>query len=143
MGRPARLGSRCVTASATRLSVLAAFAVTLGVLWLSSREAPPPPTRHIAVAPAAQSGRVAGTSRSAQEVADAAIEGTRGPGGRRPDLTPLPVRAFTRPIARYRAYAVARARVLARQAGALTAALRAGDRAAARRDWLAAYGTYL
>jgi high-affinity iron transporter len=140
-----------VTATATRLSAFAAlaFAITAGVLWLASRDdAPSPLIRHIAVAPAAQHGArphgtVVGTRESAQQVADSAIEGTRGPGGRRPDLTPLPTSAFTRPIARYRTYAVGEAHVLARQSGALTAALRAGDRAAARRDWLAAYATYM
>jgi iron uptake system EfeUOB component EfeO/EfeM len=140
-----------VTATAARLSafVAVAFAVTLAVLWLSSREDTPKPLPpHVAVAPKAQHGpqahgTVFGTGESAQEVADSAIEGTVGPGGRRPDITPLAPAAFRGPIARYRTYAVREARTLARQTHALTAALRSGDRAGARRDWLAAYATYL
>ena len=141
-----------MTASASRITVYAvlAAAITAGVLCLLGRDPSPAPLPgpHIAVAPAPQHGArphgtVVGTRESAQQVADSAIEGTVGPGGRRPDLTPLPVRAFKGPIAAYRVYAAARARVMARQVGALASAIRAGDRTAARRDWQAAYATYM
>ena len=140
-----------MTAPATRLSafIVLAFAIVLGVLWLSSRDGDTPPlTRHIAVAPAPQHGvrphgTVFNTRESAQQVADSANEGSVGPNGRRPDLTPLPDSAFQRPIAAYRDYAAGQAKVMAREVGALAATIRAGDRATARRDWHAAYATYM
>jgi high-affinity iron transporter len=134
-----------VTATATRLSAFAAlaFAIVLGVLWLSSREDDPSPLmRHIAVAPGTAGAprlqaTVFGTQDSAQESADSVLENSPS----RPDLVPLKPAAFRRPIARYRVYAVGQARRLAGETRALRAAL--GDRAAARRDWLDAYGSYL
>jgi high-affinity iron transporter len=53
------------------------------------------------------------------------------------------VRAFDRPIARYRAYSTRQAVAMAAQVRALARALRAGDRAAARRAWTGAYERYL
>jgi hypothetical protein len=122
-----------VTATATRLSAFAAlaFAVTLGVLWLSSRDDATPLTWHIAVAPPAQA-TVFGTRESAQQTADSVIENSAA----RPDLTLLKPAVFRGPIARYRGYAVRQARVLARETSALAAA-------PGRREWLRAYGTYL
>jgi high-affinity iron transporter len=122
-----------VSATATRITAFAAlaFAVTLGALWLSSRDDVPPLTRHIAVAPPAQT-TVFGTHESAQETADSVIENSPD----RPDLTPLKPAAFRIPIARYRRYAVGQARVLARETGALADA-------PGRRAWLRAYATYL
>ena len=119
-----------MTAAAARLSAFAAlaFAVTLGVLWLSSRDDATPLTRHIAVAPPTQA-TVFGTRESAQQTADSVIENSAA----RPDLTPLAPAAFRRPIARYRRYAVRQARVLARETSTLSG----------RREWLRAYGTYL
>jgi hypothetical protein len=138
-----------VTATGTRISAFAglAFAITLGVLWLSSRDpGTAPPASHIAVAPGDRrvpraQATVYDTNQSAQEASDSAIENTVGPEGLRPDLTPLPPAAFRRPIARYRVYAVREAGVLAHDVRALRAAL--GDRAAARRAWLRAYGDYM
>jgi high-affinity iron transporter len=75
--------------------------------------------------------KVTGTTMTAKQVGDAAVED-----GIHPDLVPLPESAFKAPIARYRAYAV-------RQAHAV---IRAADRrawSAARDHWLlmgAAYG---
>jgi high-affinity iron transporter len=139
-----------VTASAPRLTAFAllACALTAGVLWLLSRDTQAPLTRHVAVAPAPQTeaparGSVLGTTQSAQEVADAAIEGTTGPGGRRPDLSPLPERAFTAPVAHYRVHAVGQAHAMAIAAHRLTAALRAGDAAGARTAWASTYARYL
>jgi hypothetical protein len=59
------------------------------------------------------------------------------------DLSPLPVAAFDRPVSEYRNYAERRAATLARRVAPLTAALRAGDRARARRAWDAAFWVYL
>ena len=76
---------------------------------------------HAAIAPGrsvrqAHPFKVTGTTMSAKEVAEAAVED-----GIHPDLVPLPESAFTAPIARYRAYAVRQARAV--------------GRAADRRDW--------
>jgi high-affinity iron transporter len=119
-----------VTATATRISAFTAlaFAVTLGVLWRSSRDDATPLTRHTAVAPPAQA-TVFGTHESAQQTADSVIENS----ATRPDLTPLKPAVFRGPIARYRRYAVGRARVLARETSTLDG----------RRQWLRAYATYL
>jgi high-affinity iron transporter len=73
--------------------------------------------------------RVHGTGRDAQAVAAAATGATGSA------LTPLAPAAFAAPIARYRGYARGEARTLAARATALTAALRAGDRARSRAAW--------
>jgi iron uptake system EfeUOB component EfeO/EfeM len=138
-----------VTATATRLSacVAVAFAVTLGVLWLSSRDPGTTPLiRHVTVAPGAQGApraqaTVFDTDASPQQAAVEATEGTVGPNGPRPDLIPLKPAVFRGPIARYRGYAVRQAGKLAADVRALRAAL--ADRPAARRAWLAAYAAYL
>jgi hypothetical protein len=59
------------------------------------------------------------------------------------DLTPLPVSAFDHPIVMYRRYAERWAATLGRDVGPLTAALRAGNRGVARRDWATAFSDYL
>ena len=59
------------------------------------------------------------------------------------DLSPLPVKAFDRPVAEYRVYAERWAATLGRDVRPLTAALRAGNRATARRDWETAFADYL
>jgi hypothetical protein len=138
-----------VTATATRLSacVAVAFAVTLGVLWLSSRDPGTPPLiRHVTVAPGAggaprAQATVFDTDESPQQAALDATEGTVGPNGPRPDLIPLKPAVFRGPIARYRGYAVRQAGTLAADVRALRAAL--ADRPAARRAWLGAYAAYL
>jgi hypothetical protein len=60
-----------------------------------------------------------------------------------PDLSPVPVAAFDRPVAVYRHYAERWAATLGRDVTPLTAALRAGDRERARRDWATAFSDYL
>jgi iron uptake system EfeUOB component EfeO/EfeM len=131
-------------------AVLVAAAATALVVSAGNRDpAPAPaPRPHVAIAPAAQAGphvagRVAGTTESAQQVAQDAIENSVGPNGRRPDLVPLPVSAFAAPVARYRRYAVGQADAMERSARALEAALRRGDRAGARREWTAAFDRYM
>ncbi len=59
------------------------------------------------------------------------------------DLSPVPVAAFARPVAHYRAYAERWAAELGHDVRPLTAALRSGDRAAARRDWGTVFSDYL
>ena len=59
------------------------------------------------------------------------------------DLTPLRPRQFTRPENEYRHYAERWAVRLGHDVIPLTAALRAGDRARAKRDWLTAFSDYL
>jgi len=59
------------------------------------------------------------------------------------DLSPLPVSAFDRPVAEYRRYAERWAATLGHDVVPLTAALRAGDRGLARRDWATAFSDYL
>jgi hypothetical protein len=59
------------------------------------------------------------------------------------DLSPVPVAAFARPVAHYRVYAEHWAAQLGRDVPPLTAALRSGNRAGARRDWDTAFSDYL
>jgi iron uptake system EfeUOB component EfeO/EfeM len=56
---------------------------------------------------------------------------------------PLKASAFAAPIARYRAYAARQLNALGPQVSHLEQALRTGDRARARGDWLTAYARYL
>ncbi|HEY6889271.1 MAG TPA: hypothetical protein VI300_15865, partial [Solirubrobacter sp.] len=94
---------------------------------------------HVAIAPGATGrgagAKVAGTSMSAQQAADAAIED-----GKRPDLVPLSASAFDGPIASYRTYAVRQARELGRAAAKVR---RAHDPAAARAAWGSAFDHWL
>jgi high-affinity iron transporter len=119
------------------IGVLVAAVVAAGVLFVVNRdpahEADAAP--HLAIAPGPSTkhadGKVTGTTMTAQQAADAAIED-----GKHPDLVPLPESAFDRPIARYRAYAQRHARALQRAA-------RRRDFAGAFDEWLligAAYG---
>jgi high-affinity iron transporter len=129
--------------SAMRLvaGVLAAAAIAAVVLAVVDRD--PEPTAsaapHVAIAPGPSvkraDGKVAGTTMTAQQAADAAVED-----GRHPDLVPLPESAFRAPIARYRRYAVGQARELIGAAGALR---RATSRRAARRAWAQAFDRWL
>ncbi len=65
-------------------------------------------------------------------------------GGLRPELGPRDRRArSTAPIARYRVYSARQAAAMAGQAAALSRALRADDRAAARRAWAGVYDHWL
>jgi hypothetical protein len=59
------------------------------------------------------------------------------------DLTPLPVSAFDHPVAMYRRYAERWAATLGHDVVPLIAAVRAGHRGVARRDWATAFSDYL
>jgi hypothetical protein len=123
------------------LGVLAAAVVAAGVLVVVNRDPEPEAAAapHQAIAPGRSAwradGKVTGTTMTAQQAADAAIED-----GRHPDLVPLPESAFNRPIARYRIYAAGQARGLIRAADALRAAT---SRASARRARDAAFDHWL
>ncbi len=117
------------------LAIVAAVLVGGALLLMGRDPKSPPPPAHVAIAPGASSpgraGRVLGTTMSALQAADAAVED-----GGRPDLVPLSEHDFDGPIARYRVYAV-------RQARALIEAARRREWTAARDHWLlmgAAYG---
>jgi iron uptake system EfeUOB component EfeO/EfeM len=76
----------------------------------------------------------------AREAMAAAQRANLGTG---PEMGPLPVRAFARPVARYRAYSGRQADAMQADVAALAAALAGGDRAGARAAWARAYGRYL
>jgi iron uptake system EfeUOB component EfeO/EfeM len=59
------------------------------------------------------------------------------------DSPPVPASSFDRPIARYRAYAVAQLGVMEPRIASLEGALAANDSAAAQAAWRAAYARYL
>ncbi len=91
--------------------VIVAAVLVGGALFVLDRDPAPPARPHVAIAPGksvpGRDGQVAGTTLTAQDAADAAIED-----GRKPDLVPLSAHDFDAPIARYRAYAVKQARAL-------------------------------
>jgi high-affinity iron transporter len=124
----------------TALVIVAATAITIAII-AGARGGRQAPRRSISAvapgsaAPALQSSRIAGTSESAQAVAEQAQQ-IPGRYGLRPELAPLSPATFNRPIARYRRYAL-------RQAASLARAARAGNLRAARDRFLrvgAAYG---
>jgi hypothetical protein len=122
-----------MTAPRLAAGVVVATVVATLALVLINRDPEPPASAapHVAIAPGPSlkgaGGKVAGTSMTAQQAADAAIED-----GKRPELVPLSEAAFRAPIARYRSYAVRQARALGRAATALE---RAKTRTAAREAW--------
>lgn len=118
--------------------VLVAVAATLAVVAIinhGGRDAPPIVGPGAAPPPAAASpqavrqGKVFDSDKSPQEVADQA-SGANGT-----ELAPLKPAQFDAPVARYRRYARGRVTALRHDVRALTVALRADDRAAARAAW--------
>jgi iron uptake system EfeUOB component EfeO/EfeM len=85
---------------------------------------------------------VAGTTQSPDEVAAAAMDKSSAPGPG-PELSPLRPAAFRRPVAEYRVYAGRQAAAMQADVDRLRAALRRGDRGAAKRSWASAYDRYL
>jgi len=85
---------------------------------------------------------VTGGLHSVQQEANIAMEKTRNPGAGG-DLQPLHAAAFVKPVGEYRTYSEREAKGAQRSVTALQADLRAGDVAAAKRDWLDAYDHYL
>jgi high-affinity iron transporter len=85
---------------------------------------------------------IEGSTSSAQAVADAASMRPTA-GGLRTEINPLSPSVFRTPVARYRAYAGREADAMQAPVAQLTAALRRGDRTAARDAWARAYDRYL
>jgi iron uptake system EfeUOB component EfeO/EfeM len=126
---------------------LAAIALFLAAAAAGCGGAKPAASTGPSIAPGAGASRptltrVAGTDRSAQDVATAA-SGAPGAFGPRSELSPLSPRVFRRPIARWRLYAAGQAAAMHADAAALAAALEAGDRAAARTAWASAYDHFV
>jgi iron uptake system EfeUOB component EfeO/EfeM len=142
--RPVLLGAAAV--------VLAAVAIVAAALSPWSGDDPRPRAQTVALsshaAPGASSGAaptqttVFGTSEDAQQAAED-VTGRRGEVGDPSELVPLPVSAFDRPIARWRAYAVDQGEAVVRSATDVVDELRAGDRSGARAAWARAYTDYL
>lgn len=123
----------------TAAFVVTAVVATVAIVSLSGRDPQPadavrivgpgaPPTPQTA---GSARLRVFGSTASSGEVAATAV-GVNG------ELAPLAARDFARPVARYRAYAVARVGRLRAAVRRLNAALERGDRAAAMAAWQAA-----
>jgi Imelysin len=121
--------------------------LVLGLAGCGGQDAHPKPSGPT-IAPAAVTAarpgamRIAGTTASAEHVA-AAAAAAPGAFGPRPELEPLPARAFRRPIARWRAYAAGQAEAAQTAARGLAADLASGDRPAARADWQHAFDHFL
>jgi iron uptake system EfeUOB component EfeO/EfeM len=86
--------------------------------------------------------KVTGSTHSPQVEALLAEERTRNPGPGS-DLEPLAPARFERPVAEYRAYSEREAKEVETSVGRLRGAVAAGDVAAAKSAWLAAYDHYL
>jgi high-affinity iron transporter len=135
--------------------VIAVTGITLAAISPWSGESSPKPvtvdrsTANVAPfgsnAPTQQ--KVFDTTRSKAELADDSADEILGPDGsvvsRQSELVPLPVSAFRRPVADYRAYATRQARAMTVPVGRMIVALRAGDRPAAEIQWNRAYTRYL
>ncbi|MEV4420792.1 EfeM/EfeO family lipoprotein [Patulibacter sp. NPDC049589] len=147
--RPSRLASR---RPLRRLLGVLAAVVGIAVVALVAGAASP--SGHPADHPVARSAHsVAPAGDAARGSSGVYLESAGGAAVRRasaahperaiPETAPLPVAAFDRPIAAYRRYAGRDAVAMAAPAARLTAALRRGDRGAARTAWTAAYRRYL
>ncbi|HTT95679.1 MAG TPA: EfeM/EfeO family lipoprotein [Solirubrobacterales bacterium] len=125
---------------------LAALATVAAVLLLAACGGGSEPEAHpistVAAHPDIKITKIAGGRHSPQFEAKLAEEKTRNPGPAS-DLEPLPPSRFERPVAEYRAYSEDEARAVGIEVAKLRRALAAGDVAAAKRDWLAAYDHYL
>jgi hypothetical protein len=129
-------------------AVVTAAVIAGAVLVLVNRDPgaggpDPARTAHVAIAPGPSHKRahplkLTGTTMPAQQAVDAAVED-----GVHPDLVPLPVHAFDRPIARYKTYAGRQAAALSRAATSLRRAAARGDRAAARKAWAESFDRWL
>jgi high-affinity iron transporter len=86
--------------------------------------------------------KVAGGHRSVQQEAAVAMGYTKNPGPAS-DLQPLHAGNFRKPVAEYRVYSEGQAKAVQRQVAKLRGELAAGDVAAAKTTWLAAYDHYL
>jgi iron uptake system EfeUOB component EfeO/EfeM len=100
------------------------------------------PIRTVGAHPDITITKVAGGHRTVQQEAAVAMGRTRNPGPAS-ELQPLHAADFRRPVAEYRVYSEHQAKGVQRQVAKLRGALAAGDEAAAKRDWLAAYDHYL
>ncbi len=139
--RPAR------TPQKLRPGAVATAAVALLLLPLvggcgGSSEPQAHPISTTSAQPDAPVEKVVGTQRTAQQQAAIAMEKTRNPGPGA-DLQPLHPEDFVKPVDEYRAYSAGQAAAVRRHVTALRDDLRGGDRAAAKREWLAAYDHYL
>jgi iron uptake system EfeUOB component EfeO/EfeM len=134
-----RAGARVARVGGLIAAVVAALAVA-GCGGSSAPEAHPIQT--VSAHPDITITEVVGGRRTVQQEAAVAMERTRNPGPAS-DLQPLHAAAFRRPIAEYRVYSEGEAKAVQRQVAKLRGALAAGDVAAAKRDWLAAYDHYL
>jgi iron uptake system EfeUOB component EfeO/EfeM len=143
MRRPVLLGAAVV--------LLAAVAIVVAALspWSSGDGTPPTETvalaDHAAPGPAttvAGQKPVYGTGKTAEQVAEDAV-GRPNEIGAASELVPLPPRAFDRPIARWRTYAIAQGQGVVHNADVVVRELRAGDRPGARAAWTRAYADYL
>lgn len=147
--RPSRPASgRLLRRLAGALVAVVGIAVTALVAGAAS------PTRRPADHPVARSPHsVAPSGDAVRGPSDVYLESPGGAAVRKasaahperatPETAPLPVAAFRRPIAAYRRYAERDATRMAGPAARLTAALRRGDRDAARTAWTATYRRYL
>jgi iron uptake system EfeUOB component EfeO/EfeM len=133
-------------------AVLAALVVVLLVAALRPGSDDDGPVRvagvaHPGVAPApnphakATIHHIANSRLSAQATADAASAKPTA-AGPRGEVQPLPVSAFHAPVAAWRGYAIKDARAMVAPVAAITAKLRAGDRAGAKAAWGKAYDKY-
>jgi high-affinity iron transporter len=120
------------------LVVLAALAAGCG----GARTHAGPAVAPSETAPAHPITTVYGTRASPAAVAAAGIQ-LETAAGLRSEINPLSPRAFDRPIARYRRYAIAQAGAMMRPVAALIAAVQQGDRDAAKAAWADAYDHYL
>ena len=148
-GRPRRLLVWAASVALLAVAALAAAALIPGS-HSGGQDGPARPSVAADGSPSdplhARADHVYGTSIAATKYGTAAADRENGvdtSGHLTSDLTPLAPRRFRGPVAGYRAYAERWAGTLGHDVTPLTAALRHGDRGAAREDWSTAFSDYL
>ena len=153
-----RLGRVAGSRGARRAAGLAAFATILLLLGAALTPSHPSRSSHFGVAavsaranPANPLGvrvsKVYGSNIPASiygtEIADLEDKGENARGEMVSELSPLPAKAFVKPLAIYKTYAEQWTAKAERDTGVLMHTLTAGTRADARADWETAWSAYL
>jgi iron uptake system EfeUOB component EfeO/EfeM len=122
----------------------AAVALAIGVAGCGGGSSEPEahPIETIGAHPDITITKVAGGHRTVQQEAAVAMGYTKNPGPAS-DLQPLHAGDFRKPVGEYRVYSEGQAKAVQREVAKLQGELKAGDVAAAKATWLAAYDHYL
>jgi iron uptake system EfeUOB component EfeO/EfeM len=123
-------------------ATVAALAIGVAGCGGGSAEPEAHPIQTIGAHPDITITKVAGGRRTVQQEAAVAMGYTKNPGPAS-DLQPLHAGNFRKPVGEYRVYSEGQAMAVGHEVAKLQGELKAGDVAAAKATWLAAYDHYL